>query len=155
MERGRKPRIDSKEEQARIIGAAHKVILPPAHVPLDEFETIFFNSVIAEFAKAEWTAHQLEIAAMMARTMARMTKEQELLKDEGAVMRSIKGTPVVNPRQMIVQQGAASIMNFRRTLSLNAQAKGPIQARGKSQEIARQTEAAATSVDDDYLARPN
>jgi hypothetical protein len=36
--------------------------------------------VIAEFAKSEWTAHQLEIAAMLARTMADLNREQMALR---------------------------------------------------------------------------
>jgi hypothetical protein len=56
----------------------------------------FFANVIAEFARSEWTAHQLEIAAMLARTMADLNREQMLLREEGAVMMTERGTPVVN-----------------------------------------------------------
>jgi hypothetical protein len=79
--------------------------------------------VIAEFARSEWTAHQLELAAMLARTMADLNREQQLLRAEGSVVTTERGTPVVNPRKAVVQMHAASILSFRRSLSLHARAR--------------------------------
>jgi hypothetical protein len=58
----RKARIDSASEAVRVMSAAAKTIAPPSNVPLDESDLPFFASVIAEFARSEWTAHQLELA---------------------------------------------------------------------------------------------
>src|SRR3546814_15587573 len=54
----------------------------------------FWHSVIAEFARSEWTDHQLEMAAMLARAMADLEREQYGLRAEGSVMTSERGTPV-------------------------------------------------------------
>jgi hypothetical protein len=121
--RRRKARIDSASEAVRVMSAAARKIDPPSNVPLDKSDLPFFASVIAEFARSEWTAHQLELAAMPARTMADLEREQRALRVEGAVVKSDKGTPVVNPRKAVVQMHAASILSFRRSLSLHAHAR--------------------------------
>jgi hypothetical protein len=120
--RTRKARIDSASEAVRVMSKAASQITPPPSVPLDKCDLPFFVSVIAEFARSEWTAHQLELAAMLARKMADLNREQMLLREEGAVMTTEKGTPVVNPRKAVVQMHASSILSFRRSLSLHARA---------------------------------
>lgn len=130
-------------------------IVPPSNVPLDKGDMPFFASVIAEFARSEWTAHQLELAAMLARTMADLEREQRLLREEGATALSERGTPVVNPRKTVVQMHASTILSFRRSLALHARAQGG-DARdiGKRRAIARSIEA-DNPLDDDLLAKPN
>src|SRR3546814_9900227 len=76
-------------------------IAPPAHVRMSEEDWPFWHSVIAEFARSEWTDHQLEMAAMLARAMADLEREQYELRAEGSVMTSERGTPVVNPRKTV------------------------------------------------------
>ena len=94
----RKARIDSAGEAVRVMGkAGTKEVAPPPNVPLDAEDLPFFQSVIAEYARSEWSAHQLELAAM-ARTMADLTREQQLLRTEGGVAYSEKGTPVAEIR---------------------------------------------------------
>ena len=66
----RRPRNDSTSEAVRYMKAAARSIDPPSNVPLAPMDLPFFASVITEFARSEWTAHQLELAAMLARTMA-------------------------------------------------------------------------------------
>ena len=78
---------------------AAETISPPSNVPLEKCDLPFFASVIAEFARSEWSMHQLELAAMLARTMADLNREQQVLRKEGSVVTTEKGTPVVNPRR--------------------------------------------------------
>lgn len=89
---------------------------------------------------------------MLARTMADLVREQALLRDEGGVAYTEKGTPVANPRKSIVQMHASSILSFRRSLALHARA-----VKGESRDAAKRREAAkgieeAASVDDALLA---
>src|SRR5829696_7468811 len=95
----RKPRIDSASEMTRVMSQANRTIEPPSNVPLDDRDLPFFASVIAEFPRSEWTAHQLELAAMLARTMSDLEEKQRLMREEGSVAHSERGTPVVNPRK--------------------------------------------------------
>lgn len=150
----RKARIDSAEEAVRVMAKATTEIVPPENVPLDDGDMPFFRSVIAEYARSEWSAHQLELAAMLARTMADLTREQQLLREEGGVAYSDKGTPVANPRKAIVQMHASSILSFRRSLSLHARAQA-----GEARDVAKRREAAKeiegdNPLEDDLLARP-
>ena len=148
-------RIDSTAEAVRVGRASRASIAPPSNVPLDDCDLPFFANVIAEFARSEWTAHQLELAAMLARTMADLEREQRDLRVEGSVMLSERGTPVVNPRKTVVQMHAGSILSFRRSLSLHARAQG-----GETRDIAKRragTKSIEADVagDDDLIARPN
>jgi hypothetical protein len=150
----RKARIDSAAEAVRVMAKATTEIEPPANVPLDDEDFPFFRNVIAEYARSEWSSHQLELAAMLARTMADLTREQKLLRDEGGVAFSEKGTPVANPRKSIVQMHASSILSFRRSLSLHARAQA-----GEARDVAKRREAAKdiegdNPLEDDLLARP-
>lgn len=152
----RKRRIDSTAEAVRVAAAYNAPIQPPSNVPLDSSDLPFFSNVIAEFARSEWTAHQLELAAMLARTMSDLEREQRELRSEGSVMMSERGTPVVNPRKTVVQMHAGSILSFRRSLSLHARAQGG-EARdiGKRRSGTKDIEADLASSDDDLIARPN
>ena len=151
----RRQRIDSTAGALAVADGARQQISPPSNVPLDERDMPFFASVLAEFARSEWTAHQLELAAMLARTMADLERDQRLMREEGPVTKTEKGTPVVNPRKTVIQMNASIILSYRRSLSLHARAQGGeardvAKRRGMAQEIE-----AGLSGDDDLLARPN
>jgi len=150
----RKSRIDSATEAVKVMAKAAEEITPPENVPLDEGDLPFFRNVIAEYARSEWSAHQLELAAMLARTMADLVREQELLRAEGGVAYSEKGTPVANPRKSIVQMHASSILSFRRSLALHARAQaGEARDIAKRRGMAKEIEA-DNPLEDDLLARP-
>lgn len=133
---------------------AGRAIQPPSNVPLDARDMPFFASVIDEFARSEWTAHQLEIAAMLARTMSDMEQEQRALRVEGSVLATERGTPVVNPRKTVVQMHASTILSYRRSLQLHARAQG-----GEARDVAKRRGIAkgveGDAPEDDLLARPN
>lgn len=155
MSSPRRQRIDSATAAVGVMMAATKAVEPPSNVPLEDCDLPFFASVIAEFARSEWSAHQLELAAMLARTMADLSHEQRALRDEGSVVKTEKGTPVVNPRKAVVQMHAGTILSMRRSLSLHARAQGG-EARdvGKRRGMAKEIEN-GNPLDDDLIARPN
>src|SRR3546814_15101449 len=71
----------------KVMQGATREIAPPAHVRMSEEDWPFWHSVIAEFARSEWTDHQLEMAAMLARAMADLEREQyELRADRKSVV---------------------------------------------------------------------
>ena len=132
---------------------AGKRIDPPSNVPLDEHDMTFFASVIDEFARADWSAHQLELAAMLARDMADMERAQRALRQDGEVVVTPKGHMTVNPYRTVIQTLSGSILSKRRSLGVHARAQGG-EARevGKRKAIAKGTEA---DLEDELLARPN
>jgi hypothetical protein len=148
----RRQRIDSAAAAVAVASAAARPIASPAHVPLDERDLPFFDSVIEEFARSEWTRHQVELAALLARTMADMAAEQKLLRDEGGVAFSERGTPVVNPRKALVQMHAGTILSMRRSLSLHARAQGGEAGRiGERRAVAKDIEAGVAGAELDDL----
>jgi len=149
----RKQRIDSSAAAVRVMQGATRQIQPPAHVPLDDCDWPFFENVIEEFARSEWTEHQIELAAMLARTMANLEEQQRLLRSEGFVSASERGTPVANPRVAVTKGLTGDILSMRRSLSLHARAqKGEARDVAKRQDQAKSVE---TDLGDDLLARPS
>lgn len=151
----REPRIDTAAAAVEVARAAQAEIHPPSNVPLDEADLPFFASVLDEFARSEWSAHQLELAAMLARTMADLNQEQQAMRAEGSVLFTEKGMPVINPRKTAIQMHYSNIHSARRSLSLHARAQ-----RGEARDVAKRR-AGAKEIesglrdDDDLLARPN
>jgi len=150
----KKPRIDTTAGAIEVARASQKQIEPPSNMPLTLEDLPFFSSVIDEFARSEWTAHQLELAAMLAKKMRLLRDELETLEEEGFSLITEKGSPCQNPRLGGVRMLDTSIMATRRTLSLHARAQGG-EARdvGKRRSQAKEFEADLDG--DDLLARPN
>lgn len=148
----RKQRVDSTTAAVRIMQGVTRQMTPPSHVPLDDCDWPFWESVVAEFARAEWTEHQLEIAAMLARTMANLESEQRALRTEGFIAVRGNGTTVENPRARAVKSLAGDILSFRRSLALHARAKsGDNRDAGKQRDAGKSIEA---DFGDELLARP-
>lgn len=151
----RRKRIDSVDAVVHVAQASQAQIAAPSNVPLEPEDMPFFASVIDEFARSEWTAHQLELAAMLARTMADLERDQRQMRIEGPILATEKGTPVVNPRKTVIQMNASMILSYRRSLQLNARAQG-----GEARDVAkRRGLAKAIEADvadaDELFARPN
>jgi hypothetical protein len=149
----KRQRVDSISKAVEIVAKAGQSIEIPAHVPLDDRDLPFWKSVIEEFARSEWTAHQLELAAMLSRTMADLEREQVDLRKEGSICLTDKGTPVVNPRKSVIQMHAGTILSFRRSLSLHARAQGEAEKLGPRRAAAKAIESAATKSIDDLIPR--
>jgi hypothetical protein len=147
----RKQRIDSASAAVKVMAGAARELSPPSHVRMGDEDWPFWHSVIAEFARSEWTEHQLELAAMLSRSMADLEREQFDLRKEGSVMTTEKGTPVVNPRKAVVQMLAGAILSMRRGLSLHARAQhGEAEKIGPRRAAAKAIEG-DNPLDDDML----
>ena len=143
---------NSIANHSKIVAASHKIIMPPKHVRMETEDMPFFENVIAEFARAEWTEHALEIAAILARTLCDMEREQYELRKEGSVSSTEKGTPVANPRKTVVQMHAGTILSLRKSLGMDARSKALPQdiAKAKSENLKMQGQ----SEDTDLIAYP-
>lgn len=120
----KRQRVDTASAAVEIMKGAQREIAPPGHVRMSDEDWPFWHSVIAEFARAEWTDHQLEIAAMIARTMANLEREQYALREEGFIAVRENGTTVENPRSRVVKSLTGDLLSLRRSLSLHARARG-------------------------------
>ncbi len=146
---GRRARSDSITAATRIAAGAVREILPPAHVYLAESHWPFWRSVVAEFPKADWTSHQLEIAAQLTKAIARLEREGNALDLQSSV---VEGK--VNPLVAVVRDYTNSVMSLRRNLSLHARAQG-----GEARDVGKRRDAAkqiqdGVAFDDDLIARP-
>lgn len=151
----RRQRTDSIAEQVRVAQAAAAEIVPPAHVPLTDSDMPFWRSVVKEFARADWTDHALELAAMLARNMADAERNQHLLRQEGEVVATANGTPTPNPRLAALRMQTTNVLAYRRSLALHARARdGENRQAATRKDAAKRIEAKVTAADDDFIARP-
>ena len=146
-------RTDSKESAAQIMKAAMQPITVPSNVPLSREDIPFYHNVISEFARSQWTEHALEIAAMMARCMCDLNREQQMLRKEGYITTRQNGTTVENPRTRIVKGLTGDLLSLRRSLGVNARARDEKHVTDKKTQIAKAIEA-DNPLDDGLLARP-
>lgn len=146
----RKQRADSVA--AAVVAASAPAVHPPSHIPLTDADKPFFANVIEEFARSEWTAHQLELAAMLARIMCDLNEAQQALRDEGVTTKTDRGTPVVNPLVQIVKGFTGDILAMRRSLALHARARANGDTRNVGTRNAALKEAQGEAIEDDLLA---
>jgi SAM-dependent methyltransferase len=144
------PRLARLHENLSRCGLQAQVVVADALVwePEAKFDIYRF--------KLGWLLHDhaIEIAAMLARTMANLESEQRLLRTEGFTSMSERGTPVVNPRAAIVKGLAGDVLSFRRSLSLHARAqKGEADRVAKRADQAKAIEAGAFG--DDIFPAPS
>ena len=151
----RRQRVDSIKAHQVIAAESVKTIAPPAHLPLEIDDMPFWNSVLGEFARSEWTAHQLELAAMLARTMSDVERNQRLLRSEGEVVVTERGQPVPNSRLAALRMQMTNVLAYRRSLGVHARAKdGEARDVGKRRAQTKAVEAEVTAGLDDFIARP-
>lgn len=149
----RRSRSDSLDVALLIAQGAGRVIDPPTNVRMQEKDLSFFNSIIDEFADIEWSDHQIELAAVLARTMCQLEEEQFKLIVEGLMIetKSKKGNSYysINPRKAGVQMCANTVLSLRRSLSLHARARaGEGRDIGKRRAAAKKIESDINDIDD-------
>jgi len=157
-EKNRKtPRIDSIAEKLKIIAHANKVMECTPDISLTDQEKMFFDRIIAEKAKMQWTDHEIDMATILARTMSEFDTNMNILKTEGSVIYDDKDRPFINPRKKATDDSASSICNIRRTLGLNSAKKyGDTRDAQKRAQLAREVEQSVlTDNEDDLLATPD
>lgn len=147
----RKKRSDSNAEAVRYATAGE--IVPPDTVPLSKECLPFFLAIIAEKPRADWSKHQIELAATLALTMRQHVKMRTELMSEDAVLVAANGGPISNPKHGICAKLETNIIAMRRSLGIHAR------AHGEARDLAKRTRdglsAQGEPNDDGLLARPN
>lgn len=124
--------IDSNAERSRLAAEAAKKITSP--LPLTEQGRVFFEEIITEKAKAEWTDHEISLAALLARLMADVAAD---------------------PEQKQLVQKMNQVIATRRSLGLHSSAAGENHVQQKRRKMAKQIENEILSAtDDDLIAKP-
>lgn len=149
----RRQRIDSAEGALSVVAAAAKDLSPPKHLKLRRGDAPFWESVIAERARSEWTDADLAVAANLARAMADAEKLAAFSVDRGG---NVKVSVLMQTIELS-DKLARRIVTLRRALGLDSRAKhGEQRDVNKRREQAKEIEAGHPLADDDdgLLARP-
>ncbi|MEP3870243.1 MAG: P27 family phage terminase small subunit, partial [Parasphingorhabdus sp.] len=148
-------RIDSNTAAVEVMRKAAAELMPPAHVELWECDMPFWHNIISEKAKSEWTPGDLEIAALLARALARLTEEENIMRGEESVITTKGGNLAANPRVRIIADCHARALKYRQTLGIHSRGRdGEKRDTDKRRAIAKEIEA-NNPLDDGLLARPN
>lgn len=150
----RRNRVDSTQEQMRIMQGAAREISPPPYIDLNEGELIIFNNIIDEKARADWTDHQIDLACALARHTFLLLKSSALLSKEGEIYKDARGNIKVNPRKRQIENSWVAIISARRNLGIHARGLGgELRDIAKRQDMQKELENLIT--DDDFLAKPD
>ena len=91
---------------------------PPAHITLDPCDLPHWRSIVAEFPPEQWSPHQLDLAAILARMMADLEREQRLCKEEGLIIIGTRGGKRASPRGRCINGLVRQITDMRKSLGL-------------------------------------
>ncbi len=152
---GRRQRIDSAAGAVATMAASARDLTPPDHLRIRKGDMPFWDAVIAERAKSEWTEGDLAVAANLARAMA---------DAERVAGYAVVGGGNVNQRKLletieVSDKLARRIVTLRRALGLDNRAKNGEQRdvskrRGQAQAI-EQGHNPMEGDGDSLLARPS
>jgi len=152
----RRQRIDSATGAVAVMLKAAKRINPPAHAPLDDDALPFWNEIVAARAHSEWNDHDLTCASDLANAMAQLVENRRMLRAEGEVLETEKGSKFANPRVSVVHGLHAQIKSARQSLYIHGRTAGRVEDVTRRRAQAREIEAGSPLAgdDEDLLARP-
>lgn len=151
----RRQRIDSAVAAVTTLAAAARDLSPPDHVKFRTGDWPFWDAVIAERAKSEWTDADLIVAANLARAMADAERIAEMTTGRnGAVKVNTLVASIAASDKL-----ARRIVTLRRALGIDSRSKGGEQRDvNRRREIAKEIEGGYNPMaedEDGLLARPN
>lgn len=146
--------VDSVEAAIKAMADASKAPLePPPQVKLRDCDLPYWEGIVRARARDEWLENDLVIAAQLARVQADIERESALLDQEGAIAMTERGTPVANPRVMVLERFAQRQLAFRRDLRMGGRVLGDPAKDARRRQIQRQAEGAIEELaDEDMLA---
>lgn len=151
----RRQRVDSAAGAVAVMAAAARDLSPPSYLKLRRGDRPFWDAVISERAKSEWTDADLAVAANLARAMADAEKVAAFSVDRGG---NVKVTTMLQTIEAS-DKLARRIVTLRRALGLDNRAKnGEQRDVNKRREQAKEIEAGHNPMSgdgDDLLARPS
>ena len=151
----RRQRVDSATGAVGVMAAAARDLSPPKHLKLRRGDMPFWDSVIAERAKSEWTEADLAVAANLVRAMADAEKIAGFAVDKGG---NVKVSTLIQTIELS-DKLARRIVTLRRALGLDNRAKnGEQRDVNKRRELAKAIEDGHNPIaadDDNLLATPS
>lgn len=150
----RRTRIDTAAGAVATMAAATRDLSPPAHVKFRTADWPFWDAIMKERAKSEWTDADLIVAANLARAMADAERIAEMTTGRnGAVKINTLVASIAASDKL-----ARRIVTLRRALQIDSRAKnGEQRDVDKRRAHAMDTESGSNPLADDgdgLLARP-
>lgn len=150
----RRQRIDSATGAVQTMAAAARDLEPPKHLKLRRGDMPFWDAVIKERAKSEWTDSDMAVAANLARAMADAERIAGYPVDRAG---NVKLSSLIETIELS-DKLARRIVTLRRALGLDNRAKnGEQRDVNKRREHAMAIEGGHNPMADDgdgLLARP-
>jgi len=152
----RRTASDSNTSAKEVMEQATKIIVPPKHMTMSDAAVEYFNDIINERANVDWAAHDVAVAAKLARYMVREDELSDALDVEGARVLGAQGGWVKNPTATVLADTSGKIIALRRSLCLHTAGANPglkstQVGRARGQRRAVQD---AADVSDPLIARP-
>lgn len=127
----RRQRIDSAAGAVATMAAAARDLSPPEHLRIRKGDMPFWDSVIAEKPKSEWTESDLIVAANLARAMADAERVAGYTVVGGGNINQAKLLATIE----ISDKLARRIVTLRRALGMDNRAKN-----GEQRDVTRRRE---------------
>lgn len=150
----RRQRIDSAAGAVATMAAAARDLSPPAHLRIRKGDLPFWDAVIAEKPKSEWTDSDLAVAANLVRAMADAERVAGYSVVGGGNINGAKLLETIDVSDKLARR----IVTLRRALGIDNRSKN-----GEQRDVNRRREH-ATDIEaghnpmaddgDDLLARP-
>ena len=125
----------------------------PAY-PLDELQSVYFNSVVKSRETSTWDDNHILLATNLAVTYVQLDEANTEIKTKGLMVKNDRGTPVVNPAITAKSSLMSSVLQLNKALGLSASQMG---VSGKEQESRNKADKQArellekVSQDDDLI----
>jgi hypothetical protein len=144
----RRQRIDTAAGVVATAAAAARDLTPPNHLKLRRGDAPFWDAVIGERAKSEWTEADLAVAANLARAMADAERIAGHPVDKGGNINTATLIATIELSDKLARR----IVTLRRALGIDNRAKnGEQRDVEKRRAHAMGIEAAVADFDDDDL----
>ncbi|ATQ78290.1 TerS protein [Massilia violaceinigra] len=136
----KRTRADSAASAVKaMVDAAKPDIEVPNYVTLTASAVPFWTGVVRARARDEWTDVDLVVAAQLAQCQADIAEEDQALRVEGRVIMNDRGTPVMNPRTIVMEQLARREMALMRTLRMGGRVAGDSRDQAGKRKVERES----------------
>lgn len=153
----KRQRTDSVAGAVSSMAGAMQVIDVPDWVALPPDALPFWRSITSARAADRWNNSDLETAAELARTKAKIERLNVDLEMEGDIITNERGTPIVNPKNALLETLTRRLVALSRMLQVHAEAT---QGKSRDQVPANKAQSGARKIakgleGDDLIARPH
>lgn len=148
----KRQRTDTVKGAVSAMSGAVNPIEVPEHVTVPEPALKFWRSITKARAADRWNDSDLEVAAELARTKAKIEQLNLEIEEEGDVITNDRGTPIVNPRHSILETLTRRMIALSRALQVHAEAtQGKSRDQVKSNKAQTEATKAAQAMDNSLI----